>query len=294
MVRALAPWLLATALALPSWSAETAPDAGTSPGVALAAARTTSPAYQVRLSALRAGLDSPDATVRREAIRQLGSSDDPVALADLLAFLARGKHETDELSVIATALGTSGNPAAIPALRKLSAATEADVRFAAYNALGQLAAATPADHTQRAKDEDRSQHLAGLTNLGTIKHAEAAALLVAGLNDARAIVRRQCAIGLGRLGDPAHGLALQNALSDADPGVRQRAAEAIAAIKYRPAIPYIIFALDANVAGDELHDVLKQMTGQDFGFRSTDNPLRRREAVDRGFAWWTAHSKDGA
>ena len=274
--------------------AEVVVNALPSDGELLAAARSASMAYQNHLDELAVTLTNPDILVRTEGLRTLGRLQDPIAVAEILYYLEQPAHTNDELVAAAVALGSSDQPSAIPALRKLSANSDEQIRIAAYNALGSLQKATAGDHTQRAKDSSELPHLAALTNLGTIKQADSGPLLVAGLQrHPRAIVRRMCAIGLGKLGDAANGPTLQNALSDPDPGVRRYAAESIAAIGYRPAIPFIIFALDANISGPELAHVLQKMTGQDFGFDSHADVLQRKAAIERGFAWWTANSKDG-
>ncbi len=257
----------------------------------LAAARTASMTYQKHLETLQVDLASEDLKLRLATLRLLGNLQDPQAIVPLIAFIEAKERSPDELSAAAAALAACGNSAALPALRKLSAMSDAGVRLAAYNALGQLNAATPGDHTQRAKDPNPEPHLAALTNLGTIKQADAAPLLIAGLNrHPQALVRRSCAIGLGRLGDAANGPALQNALSDPDPQVRRYAAEALVAVNYRPAIPYLLFALEANIASDEINHCIQIMTGQDFGFSSRSDALKRQEAIDRGFLWWTANA----
>lgn len=258
----------------------------------LAAARIASVTYQKHLETLLVvDLASPDLAVRLAAIRILGNLQDPEAIVPLLKYLEEKNRTADEFAAVATALAGAGNPAAIPELRKMSGMSDAGVRLAAYNALGQLEAVTAGDHTQRAKDPSTIPHLAALTNLGTIKQADAAPLLVAGLNrNPKNLVRRMCAISLGRLGDVANGPALQNALSDPDPQVRRYAAEAIATINYRPAIPYLIFALEANIASDEITRCIKLMTGEDFGFNSKLDGLKRQEAINRGFLWWTANA----
>lgn len=282
--------LLAGALA----GADVMTNALPSDGELLAAARSASTAYQNHVDNLAVTLSHPDIEVRTEGLRTLGRMQDPLATTLILRYLEKPEHTNDELIAAALALGTSEQPSAIPALRKLSANGNEQVRLAAYNSLGSLHLATAGDHTQRAKDISELPHLAALTNLGTIKQADAAPLLIAGLQrHPRAILRRMCAIGLGKLGDVANGPMLQNALSDPDPGVRRYAAESIAAIGYRPAIPFIIFALDANISGTHLAKVLHKMTGQDFGFDSHSDQLQRKAAIDRGFAWWTANSKDG-
>ena len=265
-----------------------------SDGELLAAARSASTAYQNHVENLAVTLSHPDIEVRTEGMRTLGRLQDPLATSHILRYLENPEHSNDELIAAALALGSSKQPSAIPALRKLSVNGNEQVRLAAYNSLGSLHLATSGDHTQRAKDSSELPHLAALTNLGTIKQADAAPLLIAGLQrHPRAIVRRMCAIGLGKLGDVANGPTLQTALSDSDPGVRRYAAESIAAVGYRPAIPFIIFALDANISGPELARVLQRMTGQDFGFDSHADELQRKAAIERGFAWWTANSKDG-
>ncbi len=294
----LSPLLLISALGAVELAAPPEPAASdaqtTSPTDSdlLAAARIASVTYQKHLDALTVDLDSPDLAVRLATLRTLGNLQDPQAIVTLLAFVEAHERSADELSAVATALAGTGNPAAIATLRKFSAMSDAGVRLAAYNALGQLAAATAGDHTQRAKDSSQDPHLAALTNLGTIKQAEAAPLLVAGLNrNSSSLLRRMCAIGLGRLGDAANGPALQNALSDPDPQVRRYAAEAIVMVNFRPAIPYMLFALESNIASDEITRCIKLMTGQDFGFSSKLDGLKRQEAIDRGFLWWTANAE---
>lgn len=285
MHRVLAPLLLAASLTC----AELPSD-----GELLAAARSADQTYQLHLADLRDRLADPELDDRLAAIRHIGGLQDPAALPPLLGMLENTKLSIDEQQAIAAALGSSGSPVGIPALRKLTVGSDAGTRLAAYNALAALRADSAGDHTQRARDADEQPHLAGLTNLGTIKQADAAPLLIAGLaKHPRAIVRRQCAIGLARLGDPANGPALQTALSDPDAGVRRYSAEGIAKLNYRPAIPFMLMALDANIAGTEINRALQVMTGQDFGFDPSADALHRKEAIDRGFAWWTQHANDG-
>ncbi|MFW5750807.1 MAG: hypothetical protein ACOCZK_04070, partial [Planctomycetota bacterium] len=69
--------------------------------------------------------------------------------------------------------------------------------------------------------------------------------------------------------------------------VRRYAAEGLAKLDYGPGIPYLIFALEANVAGKHIHQALVELTGQDFGYEPGANVLERQRAVERGFDWWT-------
>ena len=294
MLRALAPRLCSVVLSAVLGTASALAADLPSDGELLAAARTANVAYQRHIALLATQLadNQPEAT-HLSAIRTLGRLQDPQAVVPLMGFAENPKRTPEELVAVATAFGTAGNQAGVPALRRLSVNGNADVRFAAYNALSQLGTATPSDHTQRAKDADEVQHLAGLTNLGTVKQADAAPLLVAGLSDhPRALVRRQCAIGLGKLGDVGNGPALQNALADPDAGVRRYAAEALATLNYKPAIPFMLFALDSNMAGDDIAKAVTRMTGQDFGFNSRNNLLSRQAAIEKGFQWWTLHATE--
>ena len=283
----LATLALSSCLATGWWSADLPTD-----GELLAAARSANQAYQLHLASLHEQLERP--AQRVEAIKALGRLQDPLALQSLLNLLETTKPSAEEHIAIAFAIGASGSQVGLPALRRLSVTSDAGVRLAAYNALSTLQATAGGDHLQRAKDPDEQPHLAALANLGTVKQADAAPLLIAGLTKhPRALVRRQCAIGLGRLGDPSVGPTLQSALSDSDPDVRRYAAESIAQLDYRPAIPFLLMALDSNIATTEINQVLRRMTGQDFGFDPRADAIRRKEAVDRGFAWWTVNAKDG-
>ena len=286
-MRVLATLALSSCLAAGLWSVDLPTD-----GELLAAARSADQAYQLHLASLNAQLERPEQ--RLKAIAALGRLQDPVALEPLLKLLEITKPSPAEQAAIAIAIGASGSQVGLPALRRMSVSGDAEVRLAAYNAMSTLQAATGGDHLQRAKDPDVQPHLAALANLGTVKQADAAPLLIAGLTrHPRALVRRQCAIGLGRLGDLSAGPTLQTALSDADPGVRRYAAESIAQLNYRPAIPFLLMALDSNVATTEINQVLRRMTGQDFGFDPHADAIRRQEAVERGFAWWTANANGG-
>jgi hypothetical protein len=63
-------------------------------------------------------------------------------------------------------------------------------------------------------------------------------------------------------------------------------------LNYTPAIPNLLMAMEGNVAGDHIARCLTLMTMQDFGFSSRANPLARTEAIEKGFAWWTANAKE--
>ena len=123
-----------------------------------------------------------------------------------------------------------------------------------------------------------------------LKEQEAAEILANALaRDSRNHVRRMSAIGLAKLGVHDHGKHLVDALTDRDPLVRRYAAEGLVKLDYKPAIPYLMFALEANIAGRDINKALMALTGQDFGFNHTANIIDRTEAVDRCFSWWAEH-----
>ena len=94
---------------------------------------------------------------------------------------------------------------------------------------------------------------------------------------------------LGRLGDKAHGDKLKVSLTDADPMVRRYAAEALAKLDYKAAVPDLLMALEANVAGHYVVRAVRVLTGEDFGFDPDAPLLHRQEAIEKGFVWVTAH-----
>ena len=60
----------------------------------------------------------------------------------------------------------------------------------------------------------------------------------------------------------------------------------------RMAIPYLLMALEANLAGAYIDRSLDLLSGQDFGFDSRANALDRAAAIDRGYAWYAQHAKE--
>ncbi|MBA3707505.1 MAG: HEAT repeat domain-containing protein [Planctomycetes bacterium] len=260
----------------------------------LAAARVADDLYQRHFEELAAILQSADEGRRIEAIGDLGRLDDPMAVAQLLPFLDAGNHSAAELVAGCHALGHLANTAAVPGLRVLlSNHGDAEVRIAALNALDVIKATASRDYMPKTKDVDPPINGSALTNLGTIAHAPAADTLARALiHDSRPLVRQMCAIGLGRIGDKTQGPNLQDALSDADTGVRRYAAEALVKLNYTASVPYLLMALEGNIAGQHIDRCVRILTGQDFGFDYRDNELKRRDAVERGFKWWTDHAAE--
>lgn len=255
----------------------------------LAAARAASSEYQVRFQALASGLQAADQADRLTSLRGLGSLQDPKVVPVIVPWLLQSVRSSEELVLAATILGRLGLPGPAPQLRHLAASEDPEVRKAAVSALHQINSMGAGDYMLRAKEEDDILRLNALAALGHLSHAEAAEALVQGLGHEKALIRQASCIGLGRLGDQANGEKLKIALTDPDPMVRRYAAEAIARLGYKPAIPDLFMALEANVAGDYILRAVRSMTGEDFGFDPHAPLLKRQEAIERAFQWLTAH-----
>lgn len=259
----------------------------------LAAARAVDEIYQARIARLTDMLAAPDEKNRLQALSLIGQLYDPTLVPVIMPFLQSSRRSTAELIAAASALPASGSEPATPLLKNLLKHADASVRVAAMNALTRLQAIQSDDYKGRANDPSGAIRGSSDTNLGRLAVADAAPILLKALSfDERPHVRRMCAISLGLLGDKAHAPALTDALTDGNPGVRRYAAEALVKLDYKPAIPHLLMALEANVAGDHLNRSLKLLSGQDFGFDSRANPLARTAAIEKGFKWWTENSKD--
>jgi HEAT repeat protein len=259
----------------------------------LAAARAVDDIYQSRIARLIDQLADADEQHRLQALSLIGRLYDPALVPYLLPFLQSSKRSPAELIAAASALPPVGSEPATPLLKNLLKHPEPSVRVNAMNALTRLQAIGSDDYKARANDASGAIRGSSDANLGRLAVADAAPILLKAMAfDERPHVRRMCAISLGLLGDKAHAPALTDALADGNPGVRRYAAEALVKLDYKPAIPHLLMALEANVAGDHLNRSLKLLSGQDFGFDSRANPLARTAAIEKGFKWWTENSKE--
>jgi HEAT repeat protein len=304
LLTALISSLIAAAIGLaPTYSADAAQlqngkEDGSAPAVAsdaklLEAARAADIFYQQQVDRLVAMLSDDNVAVRIKAIGHIGNLQDPSLIVYLLPWMQASNRSPDEINAAINALPNEGAQPAIPVLKGLLKNDDATIRVNAMNSLTRLQSIDSSDYTARAKDDVNAIRGSSLTNLGVMKIADAAAVLTKGLaSDGQPHIRRMCAISLGLLGDPINGPALTDALTDSNPGVRRYAAEALVKINYTRAIPHLLMAMEANVAGDHIARCLTLMTKQDFGFHSHDNAITRNEAVEKGFTWWTANSKE--
>ena len=255
----------------------------------LSAARAVSVEYQNRFQSIAEGLKASSETQRIEAVYALGAMRDPRSVPILVPWALRPSRSPAEQVAAVTVFGRLGFQTPVPQLRSLAGSDNPEVRQAAVSALHQIGVISAGDWMLRAKEDEDALLLNALASLGHISHVEAAEALVLGLAHSKPLVRQAACIGLGQLGDKAHGEKLKIALTDSNPMVRRYAAEALAKLDYKPAVPDLLMALEANVAGPYVVRALRVLTGQDFGFDPADPLLRRQEAIERGFAWMTAN-----
>ena len=285
-------------LALSCTAVEPASPATIAPAVdeaaILAAARSADFFYHNHMGRLQADLTSPELEVRLQALATLGRTQNSNVVALLLPILEASQRTPAEVIAACQAAGTLGIPGGVTLpLRSLLTHNDAQVRLAAYNALAVLAARNPGDTLIAANDANEVTNAAAKSDLGIIRHPEAGQILSKTLaSDSRAHVRRMAAIGISRLNNKEFAPALQEALVDPDPQVRRHAANGLARLQYTAAIPFLLIALETNIAGTDIANALNILTGQDFGFKAGDTQLRRQEAIDRGFSWWTAHASE--
>lgn len=256
----------------------------------LAAARAADLVYQRHLESLLVRLDDGDVAVRCTAIRDLGRLLDPSIQGRLLPFLDHFNRTPQEVIAAAESAGDLGMIVAVPALQKLLTHKDEKVRSTAQKNLVRLQAMGPGLSLARIKDADDGIRGPAVADVGTAKHAEAAAALIQALRyDSREYIRRQAALSLAKLGDRSHSGALVEALCDADPAVRRFAADGLAFLGAVDAVPHLLMALEANVAGAAIDRAVRHLTQQDFGFDARANAIERAAAVERGFSWWAAN-----
>lgn len=258
----------------------------------LGAARAASEEYQARFRIIAEGLKASAEKDRIDAMRALAGLRDPESLPLLIPFLGAANHSPNELVMACTVIGRLGYKSPLPMLRQLTFNEDVGVQQAAILAIDQIGVIAAGDWMAQPKgrDNDEALQFAATTRLGILQHADAANLLVKGLNHPKSLIRQAACIGIGRLGDRTLGEKLRPALTDADPAVRRYAAEALSRLNYTPALADLIMALEANVASEYILRALRIMTGgQDFGFDAHAPLYRRQEAIERGFAWIAQH-----
>lgn len=290
-VRSITHCLILCALFTTCWAAD---DTDTTDAHILSAARAANLHYQHKRSNLINQLKSEDLKRRVAAIDLLGRLQEPAIIPFLVPYLDYNLHPEAVVTASCRALARLGAQSVSEELSKVSRhGSTKSMRASAWNALAQLKQLSNVHFTDQSNELDNAIRGSGITNLGTIKEGEAGAILVrALLHDKRRHVRRMAAIGLGKLGNTAFGNDLITALSDGDAKVRRYASSSLAKLEYKAAIPYLLIHLEANVGGKYLNEALIILSGQDFGYHYTDTLTARRDAIQRGFVWYTNNSKN--
>ena len=183
----------------------------------------------------------PMPIVRASAAEALGTLGNPAALPALLTALS-DENETVRRAA-AAALDTLGDPDALPALITALSDENETVRRAAASALDTLGdpAALPALITALS-DENETVRRAAASALGTLGNPVALPAIIIALSDDVQTVRWSAISALGRLGEIAAIPTLLTALSDEDKNVRQSAAFALGRLGDL-AIPIFLTAL---------------------------------------------------
>ena len=156
--------------------------------------------------ALRSALDDPKPEVRNAAARSLARLGEPTAVEPLVEAVAQSRIPR---SVGGQALFVIGKPA-LPALRGLATAADAEARAVAVELVGLLGDASDGR------------------------------LLVERLRDTSAEVRAKAAHALGRLGAEEGAAELRARLADRIPYVRTAVARALGAVGDREAVPDLV------------------------------------------------------
>lgn len=255
-----------------------------------AASKTSAERYQRHISRLRARLDHADPEVRHHAFLALARTYDARQIPHLIGYLDADAHPVPVVVDAVHALAIMRATEAAPALKRLATRPENALRLAAHNALAQIRELGPAAYERASKDSNPQLRAMGVTDLGTLSVRDAGATLAEALDDRREHIRRMAAIGLGRLGDATHADALISALTDPDALVRRYAAEALVLLDHKPAIPYLLIALEGGTAAGHMARALTTLTGEDFGYVVHGDAVSRRAAIERGFRWWSENA----
>ena len=258
----------------------------------MAAARLADIEFQHHYEGVVVALSQSDQALRIKAIRELGRLQVDGTAALLISLLEPLHNNPEILMAASESLADLGAATATTPLLRLLGHGDPAVRACAQKSLTRLSSMGATSYQSRGKDVDDGLRASAVTNLGTLKHAEAAPLLISALRyDSRAHVRRMAAISLGKLGDRANAQTLMDALCDADPGVRRYSAESLVQLGAVESIPNLLMALEANVAPNHINRCLHILSGQDFGFDPRGNVLDRTAAIERGYEWWSLNAK---
>jgi len=182
---------------------------------------------------------------RLSAVRQLGLSRDPRAVAALQAALADKRKEV-RLAVVDALSRQSGSTGVIPALGQALGDSELEVRLSALKALGSIGTASVLPHlmfaVQDKQEQVRQDAIAAMSRVSDPAVLESLSEVYRRSGDAS--VRFKTVGLLGSKGDASVLPVLQQALKDAEARVRWSAVSSLGTIGLPPAVPILLPALD--------------------------------------------------
>ena len=261
----------------------------------ISAARQANVFYQNRRDTLLRDLAGTDDKAKVKALRDLSDLREEALIPVVAPYIDFNLHNEPVVKAACLALARLNAQDYVDELTNITKqpnSSEAEKR-AAWNAISLLKALTEVHFEDQSVHFDTAIRASGVTNYGTRQIADAGKILAhAVVKDRRVHIRRMAAIGLGRIADDNHAEALISALTDGDIQVRRYASNALVILDHKPAIPYLLIQLESNVGGKYLNQALIALSGEDFGYDHTGTLNERRQAIARGFRWYTENSKD--
>lgn len=286
----LTPSHLLTAADRPADAPNT--DVASSAADILAAARAADAVFQRNLAILYQNLASDDQATVIAALTDLGHQGVQEAVPRILPYADFYNQPSPVIIAASESLANLQAVNATASLEKLLQHSDPDVRAAGQKALVRLQAMGAALYRTKSSDTDDAIRASAITSLGVLADADSGQILIKALRyDSRPHVRRMAAIGLGRLGDATLADPLIEGLSDSNPDVRAYCAASLTQLNVKRAIPYLLMGMESNIAANAMNRALITLSGQDFGFQSTDNVLDRMHAIEAGYGWWAANAK---
>ncbi|HEY4244087.1 MAG TPA: HEAT repeat domain-containing protein [Kofleriaceae bacterium] len=181
-------------------------------------------------------IDDPDAQVREEAARQLGSGRAAVAVPLMIDWLAAPEPKTRQIA--ASVLGDIGGPQALGALVRSLGDAEPAVRNAAVVGLGNIGTQDPervpavvVALIPRLEDDKPDVRHTTVLQLEALGDRRAVIPLVARFGDMSTNVKQEAVRAVGRLGDAAAVPALVRVMTtDGNEDIRSQAVAALGAL----------------------------------------------------------------
>ncbi len=240
--------------------------------------------------------DKKGIAARVDAIARSANLNDSAFIPHIMPFLDPVLNTKEEIIAAIDALGKLNAREAIPTLSFYCTDETGKykaMRMPAVNALERLKALEAQTHISQIQQDNTGLKTSSIVQISKFDSHEAGSLLVdALLHHEDSHTRRMAAIALGDLGDLNHGDALVRALTDRNPGVRRFAAESIRRLEYKPAVIYLIAALEANVAGKHIYSTFLALTNEDIGFNPLANRINRLNAIERAYEWYALNAAD--